>query len=105
MWCVPGETSPWSGPGGSPSWAGEATTPETLRVAAELRRRKFDHARLGQVLFENGSLASLRVLGMALDRVVHVPEADLVWTYVTQADLVRASVDVNELDDVIDVVR
>ena len=83
----------------------EATTPETLRVAAELRRRKFDHARLGQALFENGSLASLRVLGMALDRVVHVPEADLVWTYVTQSDLARASVDVNELDDVIDVVR
>src|SRR5436309_5076516 len=83
----------------------EATTPETLRVAAELRRRKFDHARLGQALFEDGSIASLRVLGVALDRVTHVPEADLVWTYVTQADLARMSVDVAELDDVIDMVR
>lgn len=83
----------------------EATTPETLRVAAELRRRKFDHARLGQALFEDGSLASLRVLGVTLDRVTHVPEADLVWTYVTQADLARMSVDVAELDDVIDMVR
>ena len=83
----------------------EATTPETLRVAAELRRRKFDHARLGQALFEDGSIASLRVLGVALDRVTQVPEADLVWTYVTQADLARMSVDVAELDDVIDMVR
>jgi len=83
----------------------EATTPETLRVAAELRRAKFDHARLGQALFEDGSLASLRVLGVALDRLTHVPEADLVWTYVTQPDLARASVGVADLDDLIDVVR
>src|SRR5439155_994362 len=41
----------------------EATTPETLRVAAELRRRKFDHARLGQVLFEDGFRVSLRSRG------------------------------------------
>lgn len=83
----------------------EATTSETLRVAAELRRRKFDHARLGQALFEDGSIASLRVLGLALDRLAHVPEAELVWTYVTQADLARVAVGLEDLDDVIDVVR
>jgi phosphoesterase RecJ-like protein len=83
----------------------EATTPETLRVAAELRRRTFDHARIGQALFEDGSIPSLRVLGMALDRLVHVAEADLVWTYVTQPDLARVSADVAELDDLIDVIR
>ena len=83
----------------------EATTPETLRVAAELRRKRFDHARLGQALFEDGSIASLRVLAAALDRITHVPEADLVWTYLTQSDLARDSVEVTELDDVIDVVR
>jgi len=83
----------------------EATTPETLRVAAELRRRRFDHARIGQALFEEGSIPSLRVLGMALDRLVHVAEADLVWTYVTLPDLARVSADVAELDDLIDVIR
>ena len=83
----------------------EATTPETLRVAAELRRHKFDHARIGRALFEDGSIRSLRVLGVVLDRLTHVPEADLVWTYVTQPDLSRASVEVAELDDLIDVVR
>jgi phosphoesterase RecJ-like protein len=83
----------------------EATTPETLRVAAELRRHPFDHAALGQAFFEDGSLSYLRLLSTALDRVTHVPDVDLVWTYVTQADLVRAGIELGDLDDLIDVIR
>jgi phosphoesterase RecJ-like protein len=83
----------------------EATSPETLRVAAELRAHPFDHARMSQVLFEDNSLASLRVLAVALARVVHDPEADMVWTYITQADLAKASVSLAETDDLIEVVR
>jgi phosphoesterase RecJ-like protein len=83
----------------------EATTPETLRVAAELRRHDFDHTRLAQALFEEGSLAAVKVTGVALQRLVFVPEASLVWTYVTQGDLVRAGVALGDLDDLIDVVR
>jgi phosphoesterase RecJ-like protein len=82
-----------------------ATTPESLRVAAALREHDFDHARLGQLLFEDNSLAYLRVLGVALDRVVHVPDADLVWTYLTQNDLEEAGASVGETDDLIDIVR
>jgi bifunctional oligoribonuclease and PAP phosphatase NrnA len=82
-----------------------ATTPETLRVAAELRRHPFDHAAMGQAFYEDGSLGYLRLLSTALDRVAHVREVDLVWTYVTQADLVRAGVELGDLDDLIDVVR
>ena len=83
----------------------EAASPDTLRLAARLREHPFDHARLSQVLYENNRAAYLDVLGVAMERAELDPVADLVWTYVTQADLVRASVDVNELDDVIDVVR
>jgi phosphoesterase RecJ-like protein len=83
----------------------EATSPETLRVAAVLREHPFDHARMSQVLFEDNSLASLRVLAVALSRVVHDPEANMVWTYITQADLARASVGLADTDDLIDVVR
>jgi phosphoesterase RecJ-like protein len=83
----------------------EATTPETLRVAAELRRHPFDHTRLAQALFEEGSLASVKVTGVALQRLVFVPEASLVWTYITQGDLARAGVAMGDLDDLIDVVR
>jgi phosphoesterase RecJ-like protein len=83
----------------------EATTPETLRVAAELRRHGFDHARLGQALFEDGSLGYLKVAGIALHRLEHVPDADLLWTYVLQADLSRSGISIGDTDDLIDLVR
>jgi phosphoesterase RecJ-like protein len=83
----------------------EAATPESLRVAAALREHGFDHARLGQLLFEDNSLASLRVLGVALDRTVHVPDAGVVWTYLTQDDLARSDAATADIDDLIDVVR
>jgi phosphoesterase RecJ-like protein len=83
----------------------EATTPETLRVASELRRYRFDHAKLGQVLFEDAPLAYLRVAAEALERIEFVPEVSLVWTYLTQADLERTRATMAETDDLIDLVR
>jgi phosphoesterase RecJ-like protein len=83
----------------------EATSPETLRVAAELRRHPFDHSRMAQVLFEQNSLGYLRLLALALGRLEFVPEASLVWTYLTQADLASDSVGLPETDDLIDVIR
>lgn len=83
----------------------EATTPETLRVAAELRHHAFDHARMAQVLFEDNSLSYLRFLAVPLARVRHEPAADLVWTYVTQGDLASTGAELAETDDLIDVVR
>jgi phosphoesterase RecJ-like protein len=83
----------------------EATTPETLRVAAELRRHPFDQARMAQVLFEETPFAALRVTGLALDRAELDPEASLVWTYVTQADLARFGADMTDTEDLIDAVR
>lgn len=83
----------------------EATTPETLRLAAELREHPFDHARLAQALYEDNRFAYLKLLGLALRRAVLEPDADLVWTYLTQADLQEAGVAAPETDDLIDVLR
>ena len=83
----------------------EATTPETLRVAAELRRHAFDHARMAQVFFEQHSLGYLRLLALGLARLEFVPEASLVWTYLTQADLAADSAGMADTDDLIDVIR
>ena len=41
----------------------EATTPETLRVAAALREHDFDHARLVQALYEDNGRAYLELAG------------------------------------------
>lgn len=81
----------------------EAVTPETLRLAAELREYRFDHARLVQALYEDNPAAYLRLLGTALDRIT--VEGDLIWTYLTQADLAAAGVHAAETDDLIDIVR
>ncbi|MDH4111477.1 MAG: bifunctional oligoribonuclease/PAP phosphatase NrnA [Actinomycetota bacterium] len=83
----------------------EATTPETLRVAARLREHNFDHARLVQALYEDNPAAYLSLVGLALGRLEHVVDADLVWTYLTQADLQEAGVHPGDTDDLIDVIR
>ena len=83
----------------------EATRPETLRLAADLREFDFDHSRLVQALYEDNRSEYLRLVGVALGRLRHVPEADLVWTYLTQADLRDSGVLPSETDDLIDVIR
>jgi phosphoesterase RecJ-like protein len=83
----------------------QAVRPETLRLAAELREFPFDHAGLVQALYEDNSVAYLKLLGVALERVRLEPEADLVWSYLTRADLEEAGVHAAETDDLIDVLR
>jgi phosphoesterase RecJ-like protein len=83
----------------------EATTPETLRVAARLREHAFDHSGLVQALYEDNPEAYLRLVGTALDRIDRVEDADLVWTYLTQSDLRDAGIRPGETEDLIDVVR
>lgn len=83
----------------------EATSPEVLRIAADLRERAFDHARLAQALYADGSVAYLRLLGRALERVTLVPEANLVWTHLSRKDLEDGRVPIQETDDLIDVIR
>jgi phosphoesterase RecJ-like protein len=83
----------------------QATTPETLRVAASLREHEFDHARLAQALYEDSAREYLPVAATALARLAYVPEADLVWTYLTQADLADAGAGPADTDDLIDLIR
>ena len=83
----------------------EAVKPDTLRLAAELREFPFEHTRLVQALYEDNGVAYLGLLGIALGRVRVEPGADLVWTYLTRADLEAADVLPGETDDLIDVVR
>jgi phosphoesterase RecJ-like protein len=83
----------------------QAVTPETLRLGAELREFPFEHTRLVQALYEDNATSYLKLLGVALERIELDPAADLVWSYLTQADLAGAGVHPSETDDLIDVVR
>lgn len=83
----------------------EATTPETLRIAAELREHPFDHTVLVQALYEDNRSEYLRLVATAMGRLAMDLDGDLVWTYLTQADLADAGVRPSETDDLIDVIR
>ncbi len=83
----------------------EATLPETLRIAADLREHHFDHTGLVQALYEDNRREYLSLVGVALGRIAYEPEADLIWTYLTQSDLTGAGVHAQETDDLIDVIR
>jgi phosphoesterase RecJ-like protein len=83
----------------------EATTPATLRLAADLREFEFDHTRLVQALYEDNRREYLTLVGRALGRLQQVREVDLVWTYLTQADFRESGVHAAETDDLIDVIR
>lgn len=83
----------------------ESASPDVLRIAARLREEAFDHARLAQALYADGSVAYLHLLGRLLDRVALAPEANLVWTYLLRTDLEPGGVPIHETDDLIDVVR
>jgi phosphoesterase RecJ-like protein len=83
----------------------QATTPETLRIAARLREHDFDHAELVRAMYEDNDPSFLRLLGTALRRMAEVPEAGVIWTYLTQADLADAGVGPGDTDDLIDVLR
>jgi phosphoesterase RecJ-like protein len=83
----------------------ESASPEVLRMAADLREHPFDHARLAQALYADGSVAYLRLLGIVLERVTFVPEAGLVWTHLTRQELEDGGVLIQDTDDLIDMVR
>jgi phosphoesterase RecJ-like protein len=83
----------------------EATTPETLRIGAELREHPFDHTALVQALYEDSPTAYLRLVATALGRLATDLDGDLIWTYLTRADLAAAGVHPSETDDLIDVIR
>jgi len=83
----------------------QAVTPATLRLAADLREQDFEHTRIVQSLYDDNSVPYLHVLGAAMQRATYEPEADLVWTYLTRADLENGKVHPAEMDDLIDVLR
>jgi phosphoesterase RecJ-like protein len=83
----------------------ENASPDVLRIAARLREEAFDHARLAQALYADGSVPYLHLLGRLLDRVKLVREAGLVWTHLLRADLETGGVPIQETDDLIDLVR
>jgi phosphoesterase RecJ-like protein len=83
----------------------QATTPETHLLAAELLAAGVRQYEVSKALFETNDIGYLRLVAAALSRIAQVPEASLVWTSVTLADLAAHGVDMEQTEGLIDLVR
>ena len=83
----------------------QATTPETHLLAAELLAAGVQQYEVSKALFETNDIGYLRLAADVLGRVAQVPEASLVWTSVTVADLAAHGLDMDQTEGLIDLVR
>lgn len=82
-----------------------STTPAVLRLAARLVALDIDHAAINRQVWNTHSFGYLKLLSQVLDRAQLEPQAQLLWTAVTQADLQRYGVAWQETEGLIDVLR
>jgi bifunctional oligoribonuclease and PAP phosphatase NrnA len=83
----------------------ETTTPEVFALAGELVEWELPIAQISRTLFEEHSFAYLALLGEALAAMTLVREQSFVWTAVTQEQLHRHGVTMEEVEGLIDIVR
>jgi len=83
----------------------ETTTPEVFALAGELVEWELPIERISRTLFEEHSFAYLALLGEALAAMTLVREQSFVWTAVTQEQLHRHGVTMEEVEGLIDIVR
>jgi len=83
----------------------ETTTPEVFALAGELVGFDLPVSELSRTLFEEHSFAYLALLGEALASMTLVREQSFVWTSVTQEQLIRHNVTLDEVEGLIDIVR
>lgn len=81
------------------------TSPETLRMAAELLEAGADPTEIGRQVYEQTPFGYLRVSAIALDRAELDDVGRVVSTIVTDEDLSSAGVDWSEVDGLIDLIR
>jgi phosphoesterase RecJ-like protein len=81
------------------------TTPEVFELAAELSAFDLPIASMSRQLFELHRFAYLQLVAVALERAVLDRDLRLVVTWVTQADLDRFGVELEETEGLIDLVR
>ncbi len=83
----------------------QATTPATHQLAAELLAAGVRQYEVAKAVFETNDIGYLRLAADALHRITQVPEASLVWTWVSLDDLRAHGVDMDETEGLIDLVR
>lgn len=81
------------------------TSPATLRVAAQLVELGARPEVVGQHVYEEEAFGYLGASGAVMQRAVLIPERNLVWSVLYQADLLAHELTLAETDSLIDLIR
>lgn len=81
------------------------TDRSALELGSRLIDRGIDHDAMSRQMFDTHSFGYLKVMGRMLERAEFVPRASLVHGWVTEDDLTSFGVAVEELEDLIDLLR
>ena len=81
------------------------TNPEAFRTAADLVEAGARPETIGREVYESAPFGYLGVAGAVLSRAVLEPDLSLVWSYLTQEDLRRGGIGMEDADGLIDDVR
>lgn len=81
------------------------STPDTLRLAADLLSLGVDAPRIAQEVYESSPFGYLKLTGRVLDRAVLYERERFVYSFIIRADLDETGVAPDETDGLIDLVR
>lgn len=81
------------------------STPDTLRLAADLLAIGVDSPRIALEVFESSPFDYLKLVGRVLERAQLFPEERLVCSWIKRADLEETGVAADETEKLIDLIR
>jgi bifunctional oligoribonuclease and PAP phosphatase NrnA len=81
------------------------TTPEIHAIAGDLLSHGIAHDDIARLVYDTHPVGYLKLLGVALDRAEVIPDASMIWTWVTAEDLRRCAVEMEDTEALIDSVR
>jgi len=83
------------------------TTPEIHQIAADLISYDIAHDDIARIVYDTHPVGFLKLLAVALERaeVIEDAGAGMIWTFITQSDLRRAGVEMEDTEALIDVIR
>jgi bifunctional oligoribonuclease and PAP phosphatase NrnA len=81
------------------------TSPEILRLAADLLSYGVPSVKVAQEVFESSPIGFLKLVGRVLDRAVLHEDAGLIYSWLTLEDLRDTGVALDETDKLIDALR
>ena len=81
------------------------TTPEIHAIAGDLLSFDIAHDEIARIVYDTHPVGYLKLLADALERAEVIPDANMIWTWITSADLDRHNVEIEDTEGIIDAVR